>query len=199
MPLHQNAVGQEYQSLEVWGCKFEVPLDYTSVLPVGRGAYGVVCSAEIPVTGDSCAIKKIENVFEDVCISKRTLRELRILKQLKHENIIDIMEIFIPQEYETFSDVYVVSSLMETDLTALLKSAQPLGDAHCQYLLYQVLRGCKYLHSAGVIHRDLNPRNLLVNSNCDLKICDFGSARVNFAGPEFRLCTMTPYVCTRWS
>jgi len=159
MPPLLNAVGQEYATFKVSGSKFEVPLQYTVLEPVGRGAYGVVCSAQNNISGDYCAIKKIENVFEDISFSKRTLRELRILRQLKHENIIDIMEIFIPQEYKNFSDVYVVSSLMETDLTSILRSSQPLNDSHCQFFLYQILRGCKYLHSAGIIHRDLKPRN----------------------------------------
>jgi serine/threonine protein kinase len=197
MPLI-NAIGQEYLSFKVSGSKFEVPAHYTVLEPVGRGAYGVVCSAQNNDSGDYCAIKKIENVFEDISFSKRTLRELRILRQLKHENIIDIMDIFIPQDYAGFSDVYVVSALMETDLTSILRSSQPLNDSHCQFFLYQILRGCKYLHSAGIIHRDLKPRNLLVNSNCDLKICDFGLARVNFTEMEFRLAHMTEYICTRW-
>jgi serine/threonine protein kinase len=197
MPL-VNSLGQEYLSFKVSGSKFEVPAHYTVLEPVGRGAYGVVCSAQNNETGEYCAIKKIENVFEDISFSKRTLRELRILRQLKHENIIDITDIFIPQDYNTFSDVYVTSTLMETDLTSILRSSQPLNDSHCQFFLYQILRGCKYLHSAGIIHRDLKPRNLLVNSNCDLKICDFGLARVNFTESEFRLAHMTEYICTRW-
>lgn len=197
MPL-VNAIGQEYLSFKVSGSKFEVPAHYTVLEPVGRGAYGVVCSAQNNESGEYCAIKKIENVFEDISFSKRTLRELRILRQLKHENIIDITDIFIPQDYAGFSDVYVVSALMETDLTSILRSSQPLNDSHCQFFLYQILRGCKYLHSAGIIHRDLKPRNLLVNSNCDLKICDFGLARVNFTEMEFRLAHMTEYICTRW-
>jgi len=79
------------------------------------------------------------------------------------------------------------------------KSAQPLNDDHCQFFLYQTLRGVKYVHSAGVIHRDIKPRNLLVNVNCDLKICDFGLARVEFSDEEFKaVCPMSEYVCTRW-
>lgn len=87
---------------------------------------------------------------------------------------------------------------METDLASILKSPQPLSDDHCKFFLYQILRGIKYVHSAEVVHRDLKPRNLLVNSNCDLKICDYGLARVSFPDEEFRLGPMTEYVCTRW-
>jgi len=89
--------------------------------------------------------------------------------------------------------------LMETDLASILKSSQPMTNDHCQFFLYQILRGMKYVHSAKVIHRDLKPRNLLVNANCDLKICDFGLARMNLSDLlEFQTCPMTEYVCTRW-
>jgi mitogen-activated protein kinase 1/3/mitogen-activated protein kinase 6 len=88
---------------------------------------------------------------------------------------------------------------METDLASILKSPQPLSDDHCQFFLYQIFRGLKYVHSAMVIHRDLKPRNLLVNSNCDLKICDFGLARLHHEGGDNTgACPMTEYVCTRW-
>ena len=96
---------------------------------------------------------------------------------------------------EQFEDIYVVSELMETDLASIIKSSQPLTDDHCQFFLYQILRRLKYVHSAQVIHRDLKPRNLLVNANCDLKICDFGLARVKQFHRRF---PMNEYVCTRW-
>lgn len=67
--------------------------------------------------------------------------------------------------------------MMDTDLTSIIKSDQPLTEEHYKFFLYQLLRGLKYIHSAKIVHRDLKPRNLLVNSNCDLKICDFGLAR----------------------
>jgi serine/threonine protein kinase len=98
---------------------------------------------------------------------------------------------------EQFSDVYLVSELMETDLACVIRSPQELTDEHCQFFIYQVLRGLKYIHSANVVHRDLKPRNLLVNSNCDLKICDFGLARVD--DPKYAdRCHMSDYVATRW-
>ncbi len=77
---------------------------------------------------------------------------------------------------------------METDLYNLIRQDQPFTENHCKYFLYQLLRGLKFIHSANVVHRDLvsisfflnfkKPRNILINKNCDLKICDFGLARV---------------------
>ncbi|XP_006896614.1 PREDICTED: mitogen-activated protein kinase 3 [Elephantulus edwardii] len=93
-------------------------------------------------------------------------------------------------------DVYIVQDLMETDLYKLLKSQQ-LSNDHICYFLYQILRGLKYIHSANVLHRDLKPSNLLINTTCDLKVCDFGLARI--ADPEHdHTGFLTEYVATRW-
>eukprot|EP00931_Biecheleriopsis_adriatica_P078520 TRINITY_DN51979_c0_g1_i1.p1 TRINITY_DN51979_c0_g1~~TRINITY_DN51979_c0_g1_i1.p1 ORF type:complete len:404 (-),score=96.17 TRINITY_DN51979_c0_g1_i1:121-1332(-) len=195
MPL--NSLNLETSCYLVHGTNFEVSKRYTVLEQVGQGAYGIVCAAQDEWKGEHVAVKKIENAFEHITFTKRTLRELRILRHLQHENLIDVRNIFLAGTKEDFEDIYVISELMETDLASILKSSQPLSDDHCQFFLYQILRGMKYVHSAQVIHRDLKPRNLLVNANCDLKICDFGLARVSFS-KEFQTCPMTEYVCTRW-
>ena len=87
---------------------------------------------------------------------------------------------------------------METDLTTIIRSKQALSDDHIQLFLYQILRGLKYIHSAGIIHRDLKPRNILVNSNCDLKICDFGLARADIESLQTADSALTDYIVTRW-
>lgn len=74
------------------------------------------------------------------------------------------------------SPVSVVQELMETDMHRVLRT-QDLSDDHAQYFIYQLLRALKAVHSADVIHRDVKPSNLLLNANCDLKLCDFGLAR----------------------
>ncbi|MCO5607072.1 hypothetical protein L7F22_061264 [Adiantum nelumboides] len=107
--------------------------------------------------------------------------------------IIAIRDIIRPPNRAQFNDVYIVYELMDTDLHQIIRSNQPLTEDHCQYFLYQLLRGLKYIHSANVLHRDLKPSNLLLNANCDLKICDFGLARTT-AESDF----MTEYVVTRW-
>ena len=90
------------------------------------------------------------------------------------------------------------AELMECDLAAIIRSGQPLTDAHFQSFVYQILCGLKYIHSANVLHRDLKPGNLLVNADCELKICDFGLARGFSIDPEENAGYMTEYVATRW-
>ncbi|KAH7533201.1 hypothetical protein FEM48_Zijuj04G0105000 [Ziziphus jujuba var. spinosa] len=144
-------------------------------------------------THEEVAIKKIGNAFDNRIDAKRTLREIKLLRHMNHENVIAIKDIIRPPKKETFNDVYIVYELMDTDLHQIIHSDQQLTDDHCQYFLYQLLRGLKYVHSANVLHRDLKPSNLLLNSNCDLKIGDFGLARTT-SETDF----MTEYVVTRW-
>jgi len=86
---------------------------------------------------------------------------------------------------------------METDLHRVIRS-QELSDDHCQYFVYQTLRAIKALHSAEVLHRDLKPSNLLLNANCDLKLCDFGLARSSQQPVDASSSFLTEYVATRW-
>ena len=97
-----------------------------------------------------------------------------------------------------YEDIYIITELMEADLHRLIYSKQKLTDDHFQYFMYQLLRGVLFLHSANIMHRDLKPSNILVNMNCDLKICDFGLAR-GFGGlSEDKDLKKTAYVVTRW-
>lgn len=144
------------------------------------------------------AIKKIEKAFEHKVFTLRTLRELKIMRLLNHENVLSIKSILQPKSLQDFNELYVVSDLMETDLAQIIKSNQVLSDEHIQFFLYQILRGLKYVHSCGILHRDLKPRNLLVNSNCDLKICDFGLARANINTLMTPQASLTDYIATRW-
>merc|ERR1719414_2001232 len=155
----------------------------------------MVVSALDTSSNTKVAIKKI-SPFEHQTYCQRTLREIKILNRLKHENIIDIRDILRPPTIETLKDVYIVQSLMETDLHKLLRS-QKLSSDHICYFLYQILRGLKYIHSANVLHRDLKPSNILLNSNCDLKICDFGLSRVSDPSQD-HTGLLTEYVATRW-
>lgn len=186
------------QSFKVLGARFECPARYELIKPIGQGAYGIVCSAVDKATGENVAIKKIANIIDNDTDCKRTLREMRLLRHFRHENVIGIKDVYVPAADGPtgFTDVYTVTELMDTDLHQLITSNQELSDEHCQYFLYQILRALKHIHSASVLHRDLKPSNILVNGNCDLKICDFGLARVADLSDDAN--QLTAYVATRW-
>jgi len=182
---------------------FTIDTRYSMIRVVGSGAYGVVISASDATTDKNVAIKMVPRAFNDEIDAKRILREIKLLKHFRHENVVRIVDMMPPTAayLEDFHDVYIVADLMETDLHRIIYSKQKLSLDHAQYFIYQVLRGLKYIHSADVIHRDLKPSNLLVNSNCDLKICDFGLARgIHEPKHEGKNGTMllTEYVVTRW-
>ena len=159
------------------------------------------------------AIKKISDVLHDLVDAKRLLREIEIGRHLTHqENIISTVDVLVTRRSTTDEDdLYIVTDLFPTDLHRVIHSKNvPLGGDHVKFFLWQLLCATKYMHSGGVVHRDLKPSNILVNSECDLRVCDFGLARGlenessgkqdaegNVLEPqeeEF----MTEYVVTRW-
>uniref|UniRef100_A0A3Q2XU17 mitogen-activated protein kinase n=1 Tax=Hippocampus comes TaxID=109280 RepID=A0A3Q2XU17_HIPCM len=165
---------------------WEVPERYQNLSPVGSGAYGSVCSAFDMKTSLKVAVKKLSRPFQSIIHAKRTYRELRLLKHMKHENVIGLLDVFTPAtSLEEFTDVYLVTHLMGADLNNIVK-CQKLTDDHVQFLIYQILRGLKVGQC-----NDLKPSNLAVNEDCELKILDFGLAR--HTDDE-----MTGYVATRW-
>jgi len=175
---------------------FRVPVHLELLKKVGSGAYGCVASFKNAKTGEKIAVKKITNAFDDLIDGKRILREVKLLRHFDHDNIVRILDMYPPASPD-FEDIYMVMDLMETDLHRVIYSKQPLTEEHHQYFVHQLLRGLIYLHSAHVVHRDLKPSNLLVNKNCDLKICDFGLARV-LNTSEDAPAERTDYVVTRW-
>ncbi|EOY21266.1 Mitogen-activated protein kinase 8 [Theobroma cacao] len=164
---------------------------------IGKGSYGVVGSAIDTHTGEKVAIKKINDVFEHVSDATRILREIKLLRLLRHPDIVEIKHIMLPPSRREFRDIYVVFELMESDLHQVIKANDDLTPEHYQFFLYQLLRGLKYIHTANVFHRDLKPKNILANADCKLKICDFGLARVSFNDAPSAI-FWTDYVATRW-
>ncbi|KAG4960683.1 hypothetical protein JHK87_037316 [Glycine soja] len=164
---------------------------------VGKGSYGVVCSAIDTHTGGKVAIKKIHDIFEHISDAIRILREVKLLRLLRHPDIVEIKRIVLPPSKREFKDIYVVFELMESDLHQVIKANDDLTREHYQFFLYQMLRALKYMHTANVYHRDLKPKNILANANCKLKVCDFGLARVAFSDAPTTT-FWTDYVATRW-
>ncbi|KAI4255470.1 MAG: hypothetical protein LQ352_002563 [Teloschistes flavicans] len=183
---------------KVFNQDFIVDERYNVTKELGQGAYGIVCAATNNQTGEGVAIKKVTNVFSKKILAKRALREIKLLQHFRgHRNITCLYDMDIPRP-DNFNETYLYEELMECDLAAIIRSGQPLTDAHFQSFIYQILCGLKYIHSANVLHRDLKPGNLLVNADCELKICDFGLARGFSMDPEENAGYMTEYVATRW-
>ncbi|OAO17914.1 sporangia induced mitogen-activated protein kinase [Blastocystis sp. ATCC 50177/Nand II] len=174
------------------GILFSIDRKYSYIKNIGEGSYGVVISVEDMETRMKYAVKKIPNVLDNIGNGFRVYREIQIMRHCNHDNVLKLIDVDVDPERENFTDLMTME-LMETDLNRVIYSNQVLTDDHIQFFTYQIFRGLKYLHSAGIIHRDLKPSNLLVNSNCDLKICDF-----NLARDEYAQDIMTEYVQTRW-
>ncbi|GBG72475.1 hypothetical protein CBR_g12050 [Chara braunii] len=164
---------------------------------LGKGAYGIVWKAIDKKTRETVAVKKIFDAFQNATDAQRTFREVMFLQELSnHENIIRLYNVL---KAENDRDIYLVFEYMETDLHAVIR-ANILEEIHKQYTMYQLFKCLKYMHSAELLHRDIKPSNLLLNSECQVKVADFGLARSvsqlkNETGPSP---VLTDYVATRW-
>ncbi|OBZ82445.1 Mitogen-activated protein kinase 1 [Choanephora cucurbitarum] len=173
---------------------FTVNTKYRVIRRVGSGAYGTVCSAFDQQHQRFCAIKKMHRVFEKELVTKRCIREMKLLQLFSnHPRIIQLFDMDIVYGLD---EVYLIFGCMDASLHDVIHSQQPLDTVHAQWFIYQTLSGLKYIHSANVVHRDLKPANILVNKDCDIRICDFGMARA-FSQTN-SMPYLTEYVTTRW-
>ncbi len=144
----------------------------------GNGAYGCVFTATDTRTGDDVALKCITDVFRSTEDAKRALREVAILRQCNHSNVIRFREVLRPPNPGDFSQLWIVIDRCDWDLKNVMKlNMKSWTTAHVEHLLHQILCGLAYLHSNGIIHRDLKPANILVTRTCDVRLADFGLAR----------------------
>lgn len=168
---------------------------YELIQKVGKGAYGIVWKARDKQTNAMVALKKIYDAFQNSTDAQRTYREVMYLRQLSgHENIIKLLSIMHANNNK---DLYLVFELMETDLHVVIR-AKILKLAHKKYIMYQLFKALKYLHSANLVHRDLKPSNMLINSDCLIKIADFGLARSIALDEEGETPIVSDYIVTRW-
>ena len=161
---------------------------------IGQGAYGVVFKAIDKKTKEQVALKKLFGAFQDEVDSQRTFREVMLLQELNgHDNIIRLLNVI---KAENDLDLYLVFDYMEADLFNVIR-ANILQDIHKKFIIYQILKAIKFIHSADIIHRDLKPSNIFINSDCHIKLGDFGLARTLGHNPHIQN-MVTEYVATRW-
>ncbi|PWN33436.1 Pkinase-domain-containing protein, partial [Meira miltonrushii] len=182
-----------YHQFHCLGVPFHVKKRYTFMRELGIGAYGCVALAHDSVLDCNVAIKKVTRIFEREVLARRALREVAVLREIGLcDNVTALLD--FDTTFMEFNEIYLVLEASEADLSQIIRSGQSLSDAHLQYFVAQILRGVRYMHAAKIIHRDMKPGNLLVNGDCQLKLCDFGLARAfrDDSGP------LTEYVATRW-
>ena len=141
---------------------------------LGQGSYGIVWKVVNRQNGTVMALKKCFEAFRCNVDAQRTFREVMYLKALSdHENIVTIRSVM---RADNDRDLYITFDYMESDLNQVIR-AHILEDIHIRFIIYQLLKALKYIHSAELLHRDIKPSNLLIDSSCRIKLCDFGLCR----------------------
>lgn len=157
---------------------------------LGEGTYGVVYKAKDKVTGEIVALKKIRLEKEDDGVPSTAIREISLLKGLKHPNIVELKEVLYTEDR-----LYLVFEYCEYDLKKYMRAhGGPLPLHEVKSFTYQILQGINFCHAHRVMHRDLKPQNLLIDTKGNLKLADFGLARA-FGLP---VKTYTHEVVTLW-
>eukprot|EP00052_Salpingoeca_macrocollata_P012497 m.97054 g.97054 ORF g.97054 m.97054 type:complete len:605 (+) comp18507_c0_seq1:2-1816(+) len=191
-----NAVAQNENHCLIDGGEYVVDLKRMLRFALVQGT--VISDSAVSVRRFNVAIKHFLNPFHDEKFAKRTFREIKLLKHLNQEgvfndesNIVQLLDWFTPQlSAQALEDVFLVMELAPMPLARIMR--QNLSNEQICWVVFQILAGLKYIHSAGVIHRDLKPDNIICWENLEIRIVDFGLAR---ASHEHR---HTPYVQTRW-
>ncbi|KAM9320872.1 cyclin-dependent kinase-like 5 isoform 3-T3 [Gastrophryne carolinensis] len=158
---------------------------------VGEGAYGVVLKCRHKETKEIVAIKKFKDSEENEEVKETTLRELKMLRTLKQENIVELKEAFRRR-----GKLYLVFEYVEKNMLELLEEMpNGVSPEKVKNYIYQLIKAIHWCHKNDIVHRDIKPENLLISHNDILKLCDFGFARNLSEGSN---ANYTEYVATRW-
>ena len=141
--------------------KYDLKYDVKHIL--GAGRFCRVYAFHDTEQDELVAIKRFRGLFGDLNDCKRILRDIAILSELHHDIILRIRDYIIPCDLHSFDDLYIVMDITDSDLKQLLQADVFLEPIHVNTLLYNLLVGLRYLHSADMCHRNLKPDNCLVN------------------------------------
>lgn len=170
------------KNFKAGGTDFWLPDYYEFREKIGHSTCGVLVLAKDLKSSRFVTIHKVLNVFEDPVIAKRVLRELKLLRFFKHDNVITLIDLILSPG--PCNDLYIITEYMEADFDKITKSKQDLTNDHCKYFLYLALRGLLYMHSANVVNCNISASNLMVNSNEDIKFSGFILACPDNGVPE---------------
>ncbi|XP_037685910.1 cyclin-dependent kinase-like 2 isoform X1 [Choloepus didactylus] len=163
---------------------------YENLGLVGEGSYGMVMKCRNKDNGRIVAIKKFLESDDDKMVKKIAMREIKLLKQLRHENLVNLLEVCKKKKRW-----YLVFEFVDhTILDDLELFPNGLDYRTVQKYLFQIINGIGFCHSHNIIHRDIKPENILVSQSGIVKLCDFGFARTLASPGE----VYTDYVATRW-
>ncbi|CAM5106685.1 unnamed protein product [Eretmochelys imbricata] len=163
---------------------------YETLGLVGEGSYGMVMKCRNKDNGRIVAIKKFLESEDDKMVKKIAMREIKLLKQLRHENLVNLLEVCKKKKRWYLVFEFVDHTLLD-DLELF---PHGLDYNRVRKYLFQIIKGIGFCHSHNIIHRDIKPENILVSQSGVVKLCDFGFARVLAAPGE----AYTDYVATRW-
>ncbi|CAF2824148.1 unnamed protein product [Rotaria sp. Silwood2] len=173
---------------------FILPVRYQDLIFIGQGTYGIVVRATDTTTGKYVAIKKLLHPFQTDTHAKRTYRELELLMYLNHPDaqVVQLYNVFTPEKnLNEFRTLYLVLNYVDSDLNRIILQRVSLTEDLIRLIIYSIIRGLKFIHSADILHRDLKPTNIGIDRNSNITILDFGLARAASTG------TPTGYVSTR--
>jgi cyclin-dependent kinase 2 len=179
-----------FRSRETMASGLEDRMDsFERLEKIGEGTYGVVYKAKVKGSGRTVALKKIRLDSECEGVPSTAIREISLLRELDHPNIVNLMEVL-----HCDRKLYLVFEYLDYDLKKFMDRTPNIKPEHVKAYIYQVLDGIAFCHSHRVLHRDLKPQNLLINTTGVVKLADFGLARA-FGVP---VRTYTHEVVTLW-
>uniref|UniRef100_A0A665TS56 Cyclin-dependent kinase-like 2 n=1 Tax=Echeneis naucrates TaxID=173247 RepID=A0A665TS56_ECHNA len=165
---------------------------YESLGLVGEGSYGAVLKCRHRDSGRLVAIKKFLDSDDDKTVKKIALREIKLLRRLRHGNLVNLLEVWKRRRHWYLVFEFVERTLLED----LEQNPSGLDLNTSRQYLYQILRAAAFCHQQNIIHRDIKPENILISQGGVVKLCDFGFARTVALPAEGIV--YTDYVATRW-